>query len=104
MWVNLNNPTIRLFAKDSGGNDQSDMKVNVIYEDTNGKMQQLTIAKLQMGSDWQPSVTIPIGVNPLATAEQSGITAVAFQFQPEHLQKDETWTIDSVYVDPFQSR
>ena len=30
MCVNLDNPTIRLFAKDNGGNGQSEMKANVI--------------------------------------------------------------------------
>jgi len=34
----------------------------------------------------------------------SGVTAVAFRFKAEGLQKDETVSISSIYVDPYQSR
>ena len=104
MCVNLTNPTIRLFAKDSGGNGKSDIKVTVLYEDLNGNIQQLQLAKLRVGSNWQPTIPIPIGVNFLSTASASGVTAVAFLFQPEGLQKGETMTIDNLYVDPFCGR
>ena len=104
MCVNLTNPTIRLFAKDTGGNGKSDLNVTVLYEDLNGKIQQLQLARLRLGSSWQPTIPIPIGVNLLSTASASGVTAVAFLFRPEGLQKGETITIDNLYVDPFCSR
>ena len=104
MCVNLANPTIRLFAKDTGGNGKSDIKVTVLYEDLNGNIQQLQLAKLRVGSNWQPTIPIPIGVNFLSTASANGVTAVAFEFQPEGIQKGETMTIDNLYVDPFLSR
>ncbi len=103
LCVNLTNPTVRFFLKDTGGNGQSDLKVTVLYESTDGSVQQLTLAKLHAGSNWQPSITIPIGVNILSAASQSGVTAIAFEFQPEGLQKGETMTIDNLYVDPFAS-
>jgi hypothetical protein len=43
-------------------------------------------------------------MNMLALASPSGVTAVAFQFKAEGLQKDETISISSLYVDPFSSR
>jgi hypothetical protein len=104
MCVNLTNPTIRLFLKDSGGNGKSDIKVDVLYEDLNGNVQHLTLAKLRAGSTWSPSITIPIGVNVLSTANASGVTAVAFDFKVEGLQKNETISIADLYVDPFLAR
>jgi hypothetical protein len=104
MCVDLSNPTIRLFLKDTGGNGKSALKVNVIYEDLNGNIQHLTLAKLRVGSSWAPSITIPIAVNILSTANASGLTAVAFDFKAEGLQKNETLSLDGLYVDPYMSR
>jgi hypothetical protein len=47
---------------------------------------------------------VPMYMNMLALASPSGVTAVAFKFKAEGLQKDETLAISSLYVDPFQSR
>jgi hypothetical protein len=43
-------------------------------------------------------------MNVLALASPDGITAVAFKFKAEGLQKDETLAISGLYVDPFSSR
>jgi hypothetical protein len=104
MCVSLLNPTIRLMMKDVGGNGKADIKLTVLYEDLNGKTQHLTLAKLRAGSDWSPTLTIPIAVNLLSTASSSGWTAVAFDFKVEGLQKNETLELGSLYVDPFVSR
>ena len=104
MCVNLDNPTIRLFVRDVGGNEKSHLKVDVLYEDFGGHVKHLTIAKLTAGAEWQPSVILPIYMNMLALASPNGFTAVAFQFKAEGLQKDETLAISSLYVDPFSSR
>jgi hypothetical protein len=104
MCVDLSNPTMRLFLKDTGGNGKSDVKVDVLYEDLNGNMQHLTLAKLRVGSSWAPSITIPIAVNILSTANASGVTAIAFDFKVEGLQKNETLSLDGLYVDPFLAR
>jgi len=102
--VNLDNPTIRFFARDVGGNGKSNLKVDVLYEDFDGHIKHLTIAKLRLGTEWQPSVIVPIYMNMLALASPDGLTAVAFKFKAEGLQKDETLSISSLYVDPFSSR
>jgi hypothetical protein len=104
MCVNLDNPTIRFFVKDTGGNGKSNLKVDVLYEDFDGHVKHMTIAKLKAGTEWQPSTILPIYFNVLALASQSGVTAVAFKFKAEGLQKGETLAISSLYVDPFQSR
>jgi hypothetical protein len=104
MCVNLDNPTIRLFIRDIGASGKAKLKIDVLYEDLDGGVKHTTIAKLVAGDAWQPSVTIPIGVNVLSTASASGVTAVAFSFKAEGLKKDESWAIDGLYVDPFSSR
>ena len=104
MCVNLDNPTIRFFARDVGGNGKSNLKVDVLYEDFDGHAKHLTVAKLRLGTDWQPSAIVPMYMNFLALASPDGVTAVAFSFKAEGLQKDETLSISSLYVDPFSSR
>jgi hypothetical protein len=103
MCVDLTNPTIRLFVDNHAGLN-TDLKVNVLYENMQGNIVTLTLAKLKVTSaGWQPSITIPIGVNIASTASASGYAAVAFQFKPEGLAAGQFWAIDNVYVDPFLS-
>jgi hypothetical protein len=104
MCVNLNNPTIRFFARDQGGNGKSNLKVDVLYEDFGGQIKHLTIAKLKAGETWAPTLIVPMYMNMLAQASATGMTAVAFEFKAEGLQKDETLSISSLYVDPYASR
>jgi hypothetical protein len=104
MCVNLDNPTLRFFARDVGGNGKSNLKVDMLYEDFDGHVKHMTVAKLRVGSEWQPSLILPIYVNMLALASPTGLTAVALEFKAEGLQKDEVLSISSIYVDPFSSR
>ena len=104
MCVSLSNPTIRLMMKDNGGNGKANVKLDVLYEDLNGHVQHLTLAKLRAGATWSPTVAIPIAVNILSVAAASGWTAVAFDFKVEGLQKNETLELSSLYVDPYRSR
>jgi hypothetical protein len=104
MCVSLDNPTLRLFLADRGGNGKANLQVKVIYEGLDGHVKNLPVANLRVGDDWQPSVVIPIGVNLLAAASASGWTPVAFDFKVHGLQKDETFALDGVYVDPWASR
>jgi hypothetical protein len=104
MCVNLDHPTIRFFVRDLGGNGKSHLKVDVLYEDFGGHVKHLTIARLKAGNEWRPSVIVPMYMNMLALASPNGLTAVAFEFKAEGLQKDEALSISSIYVDPFSSR
>jgi hypothetical protein len=104
MCVGLDNPSIRFFSRDAGGNGKANLKVDVLYEDFGGHVKHLTIARLKAGSEWQPSLVVPMYMNMLAAASPDGVTAVAFRFKAEGLQKDETLSISSLYVDPYCSR
>ncbi len=104
MCITLDNPTFRFFTRDVGGNGKANLKVDVLYEDFDGHVKHMTIAKLKAGTDWQPSLIVPIYMNMLAAASPSGITAVAFVFKAEGLQKGETLSISSFYLDPYCSR
>jgi hypothetical protein len=104
MCVNLDNPTMRFFTRDVGGNGKSSLKVDLLYEDLDGHVKHLTIARVKAGGEWQPSVVLPIYMNVVASATPDGMTAVALSFKAEGVQKDETLSISSLYVDPFHSR
>jgi len=102
--VDVDHPSARFFVRDLNGRGKSDLKVEVLYDDPSGKAQHLTVAKLRPGSDWQPSPIIPIYMNMIAAATPSGLTAVAFKFSAEGLEKNEAYSLSSVYVDPFKGR
>jgi hypothetical protein len=104
MCVNLDHPTLRLFAADRGGNGKAHLEVSVIYEDLDGHAHELTLARLKVGTAWQPSVVIPIGVNVLSVASASGWTPVSFRLKVHGLQKGETFAVGGIYVDPHASR
>jgi hypothetical protein len=104
MCVSLDNPTLRLFLADRGGNGKANLQVKIIYEGLDGHVRNLPVANLRVDDQWQPSVVIPIGVNLLAAASANGWTPVAFDFKVHGLQKDETFALDGVYVDPWASR
>jgi hypothetical protein len=103
MCVNVNDPTIRFFVRDVGGNGSADLRVDVLYQGRNGNVQSLTLARVSAGSSWQPSPSVAIRVNRLAAASSSGDTAVAFVFTAEGLAQSETIGVSSLFVDPFQS-
>jgi hypothetical protein len=98
MCVGIEHPTLRLFARNSGFL-LSTLKVEVLFEDAAGNVRALPIGLLVAGSQWQPTLPMPIVVNllPLLPGER---TAVAFRFKPN----GGNWKIDDVYVDPYRSR
>jgi hypothetical protein len=104
MCVDQDNPTIRFFLADRGGNGKAHLEVKVIYEDLDGHVHDLTLARLKVGEQWQPTIAIPIGVNFLCDASVNGWTPVSFAFEVHGLQKGETFALDGVYVDPSRSR
>jgi hypothetical protein len=102
--VSVAHPTIRLFAR-NGGSSESKLEIELIYEDTSGKVRKLKIAKLRGSDAWNPSIVIPIYVNVIAAAVEDGITAVAFKFKAKDVNaKGGGWQLDDFYVDPFKSR
>jgi hypothetical protein len=104
MCMNVDNPSIRLFLADRGGNGKARLEVKVLYEGVDGGVHDLTVARLHVDGRWQPSVVIPMGVNLLAAVSAQGWTPVAFDFKVKGLQKGETFSLDGLYVDPWGSR
>lgn len=98
MCVGIEHPTLRIFARNTGS-VLSTLKVEVLFEDAAGGVHALPIGLLASGSQWQPSVVMPIVANllPLLPGEH---TAVAFRFSAN----GGNWKIDDVYVDPYRSR
>jgi hypothetical protein len=104
MCVNLEHPTLRMFLADRGGNGKAHLEVKVLYEGLDGHAHDLTVARLKVGDELQPSVIVPIGVNMLSVASANGWTPVALELKVHGLQKGETFSVAGIYVDPCQSR
>lgn len=96
MCVGIEHPTLRLFAR-NGGSMLSTLRVDVLFEDAWGGMHSATIGAMGGGGSWQLTPQMPVLVNllPLLPGEH---TAVAFRFTAQ----GGAWTIDDVYVDPWQ--
>ncbi len=104
--ISTAHPTIRFFAANTGS-PESTLEIEVLYEDLDGHMKKLKVAKLRGSSEWQPSLVVPIHVNRFAAASEDGLTAVALKFKAKDVKsKDERrgWKIDDLQVDPFKQR
>ena len=102
--VNLLNPTMRFFLSHTGPRNASSLDVYVIYQGLDGNTHTLTLASLTAGDFWQPSLSIPIGVNLLSAASALGWTPVSFGFTTHGLLPGESYSVDGLYVDPIRSR
>ncbi len=100
--VGLQHPTIRFFAKrHTGGTlNLSTMRVNVLFENNLGLLNQLPIGVVPGSSNWQPTLPMTVIANLLALLPGEK-TPVAFRFTP---MLGGEWSIDDVYVDPYARR
>ena len=89
------NNAVRLFLQNNGPAN-ADLKVTLLYEGADGNTKNVTVAKLQAGSSWQPSIAIPLPISALASSYPGGLMPVAFQFQPEGLGDNQTWSLDGL--------
>jgi hypothetical protein len=97
--VGLDRPTLRFFARSSGGVlSLSTMAVSVRFETSLGIVGELPLGVVLPNTTWQPSLPMPILANllPLLPGQ---MTPVQFRFTPVG---GSTWWIDDVYVDPHQ--
>ncbi len=96
--VGLGHPTMRFFARSSGGTVLSLLKVEVLFELSTGQVAALPIgvASAALHRSWQPTLPLPVVANLLALLPDDR-TPVAFRFTPVG---GASWTIDDVYVDP----
>lgn len=96
MCVGLDKPTLRFFARSSGGLlGLSTMAVSVRFETSLGLVAELPIGVVLPSGTWKPSLPMPILANllPLLPGQE---TPVQFRFTPVGA----TYYIDDVYVDP----
>jgi hypothetical protein len=102
--VGIEHPTMRFFARSSGGSLLgslvSTLTVEVLFEDAGGNVRSLPVGVVLPGSRWNPTLPYPVLANllPLLPGEQ---TPVRFRFRAVG---GSTWQIDDVYVDPRARR
>jgi hypothetical protein len=94
--VGLDRPTLRFFARSSGGLlGLSTMAVSVRFETSLGLVAELPIGVVLPSGTWQPSLPMPILANLLPLLPNQ-MTPVQFRFTPVGA----TYWIDDIYVDP----
>ena len=95
MCVGLDEPTLRFFARSSGGSLLSSLRVDVQFEDAAGNLVTAPIGGHGRGP-WSPTATMPVLANllPLLPGDK---TPVRFRFSSVG---SASWQIDDVYVDP----
>jgi hypothetical protein len=98
MCIGVEHPTIRLFARNTGA-PASTLAVSVVFRGLLGGTQELPIGVALAGSRWAPTAIMPVVVNLLAL---TGDQQAAFRFTA--LRDGGEWTIDDVYVDPYNKR
>jgi hypothetical protein len=96
--VGLGHPTMRFFAKSSGGTALATLKVDVLFELATGQVVTLPIGVASAGAhrSWQPTLPMTVVAN-LLPLLPGARTPVAFRFTPVGAA---SWAIDDVYVDP----
>lgn len=98
MCVGVDYPTVRFFAKRTGGSAFGSLRVDVLFEDAAGTVRSLPIGTTMGNGSWAPTAPMLITANLLALLSD-GQTAVAFRFVPQ----SSSWSVDDVYVDPFRN-
>jgi len=94
MCIGIEHPTIRLFARNTGS-PLSALAVSVVFRDPLGTWLELPIGVVASGSRWAPTAVMPVVANVVSDR-------AAFRFTP--LDGRGEWTIDDVYVDPYNKR
>jgi hypothetical protein len=99
--VSTAHPTIRLFAANTA-DEASELEVEILYENVDGKIKKLKVAKLRGRQDWAPTTIVPLHVNMLGAASEDGFTAVAVKFKAKDVKsKTGGWKLDDLFVDPW---
>jgi hypothetical protein len=100
MCVGVEYPTLRFFAKRSGGTLLSTLLIEVEFEGLGGLLKRLPVGVVIGGSQWQPTLphVVLASLLPLLPGQR---TPVRFRFTPVG---GGSWNIDDVYVDPWRAR
>jgi hypothetical protein len=95
--VGLDRPTLRFFARSSGGLlSLSTMAVSVRFETSLGLVAELPVGVVTPNTGWSPSLPMPVLAS-LLPLLPNDMTPVQFRFTPVG---GASWWIDDVYVDP----
>lgn len=97
--VGLGHPTMRFFARSSGTNLFSSLRVDVLFQGVLG-LRTLPIGLVSPSSSWTPTAPFLVVANLLPLLPPNS-TPVAFRLTP---QGAGTWNVDDVYVDPWGNR
>lgn len=97
--VGLSHPTVRFFAKRRSTGllaNLSTMRVDVLFELSDGSVASLPIGAVANGGSWQPTPAMLAVANllPLLPGEH---TPIALRFTAQ----GGAWSVDDVYVDPY---
>jgi hypothetical protein len=99
--VGLDNPTIRFFARRTGGTLLSTLAVSVRFQTVAGLTATLPIGVVPgLSSSWSPSLPMTVIANLLPLLPNDK-TAVQFKFTP---LLGGSWQVDDLYVDPMRMR
>jgi len=100
--VGVEHPTMRFFAKRNSGGllGLSVLRVDVLFENNLGILNSLPVGVVTGSSGWQPTLPMTVIANllPLLPGQH---TAVAFRFTP---MLGGNWSVDDIYVDPYQRK
>ncbi|HEY1508990.1 MAG TPA: hypothetical protein VGF93_08335 [Solirubrobacteraceae bacterium] len=94
--IGLLSPTMRFFARSTGGSPSSSLQVSVTFKSVLGLIDTLPVGSVQASDAWEPTPQYLLVINALSLLP--GYRLVAFQFTPAG---DANWEIDDVYVDPW---
>ena len=97
MCASIYDPTVRLFAMNSGASS-SRLRVEALYPALLGGVQAARIGEFSGTSTWQPTPQLGLTVTNLLATLSLQHTVIAYRFPPEG--SGGQWRIDDVYVDP----
>lgn len=96
MCVGVEHPTVRFFARQTGGSSGASLEIEVLFEDGAGGVHSVPFASTGAGASWAPSAPHPIFVNLLALMPGEH-TPVAFRVTAQ----GGDFQVDDFYVDPY---
>jgi hypothetical protein len=99
MCVGVDYPSLRFFARRSGGLLADALVVEAVLVDSAGNERALVVGSVGNAGVWAPTQPLPVAVGAFALTSGHGVS-VAFRFTPRGSAQ---WSIDDVYVDPFRT-
>ena len=93
--ISADRPTLRFFARRTGWNPLSTLRVDVLFADAGGAPREAAVGTVLGAGAWWPTLPMSVGANLAATVD--GAVPAAFRFTAS----GGGWQVDDVYVDPY---